>query len=65
MNNLLHFKRSSTTRAGVTKTVEIAVGPIFGWLVIVVVLAVAGKLVNVSLPADLHGIMSIVRSLAP
>jgi len=64
LNNLLHFKRSSTTR-GVTKTVEMNVGAIFGWLLIVLVLAVAGKLVSVSLPADLHGIMAIIRSLAP
>ena len=63
MNDLFHFKTSNTTRAGAQKTVDISVGPGLGWLLIVVSLLVAGKIVNVSLPGDLSGIMSFIRSL--
>jgi hypothetical protein len=62
LNNLFHFKRSGTTRAGLRTTVEISVGAIFGWLLIVVVLAVAGK---VPPPTDLPDIISLFRSLRP
>lgn len=65
MNYLLHFRRASTTRAGVTRTIEITVGSMFGWLLVVVVLVIGGKLASVPLPADLNGITSIFRSLLP